>query len=524
MEGVIMSGGMKKAPECFTELDHFTIDEGSVRCLNYKFCMQNRVVVLDVFDPDGQEPVTIGMLDPEEARLVNQVEKILCRPVKPVRLNEYEIKKAIDIGYAKHEAHHEKLKLALQPIQKISFDPDLSVAQQIDEILGRAISLNASDVHIECYEDDVDVRFRIDGILHQANTPIHKDNVANVISRLKILSSLDISERRAAQDGRVYATFEADTEVRPIDFRLSVLPGPFGEDAVLRILDSEKPKIGLEKLGFSGHVLRQFREMIKNPEGMILVTGPTGCGKTTTLYSGLQEVNSDKVKILTVEDPIEYMIPKINQKQVGPRMNFADYARSFLRQDPDIMMIGEIRDEETADVALRAAQTGHLVLGTLHTNDSIGTVSRLKVLGLNTALIADSLLCALSQRLVRRVCKKCRTKMKPHGFAKMIFKRRGHKFKSYMGKGCEKCHRTGYRGRIGIYEFFVNTQEIADMISADVLGHKIRLFAKQRGMWSLFDDALNKIKAGITTFPELQRSVPYQIINEPMAEFFKKKK
>ncbi|MFC1812494.1 GspE/PulE family protein [Thermodesulfobacteriota bacterium] len=517
-----MPGDMNKEPECFTELDHFAIDEGSVRLLNYKFCMQNCVVVLDVVDPDGQDSVTIGVLDPEEAKLVDQIEKILSRPIKPVRLSEYEIKKAIKIGYAKYETHHEKLKLALQPIQKISFDPDLSVAHQIDEILGRAISLKASDVHIECYEDDVDVRFRIDGILHQVNTPIQKDNVASVVSRLKILSDLDISEKRAAQDGRVCATFEIGKEVRPIDFRLSVLPGPFGEDAVLRILDSEKPAIGLDELGLPKYILTQFREMIKNPEGMILVTGPTGSGKTTTLYSGLQEVKSVKVKILTVEDPIEYIIPKVNQKQVGPRMNFADYARSFLRQDPDIMMIGEIRDEETADVALRAAQTGHLVLGTLHTNDSVGTISRLKVLGLNASLIADSLLCALSQRLVRRICNKCKTKTEPDNLAKATFKRLGHSFRLFNGEGCEECHRTGYRGRVGIYEFFFNSQEIADMISADVLGHKIRQFAKARGMRSLFDDALNKIKAGITTFSELQRTVPYEIINEPMVRLPKR--
>jgi len=497
----------------FVELDHFTIDERSVQLLGYKFCIQNYVVVLDIVDPNSQESITLGMLETGETQLTGQIEKILRRPVNCVQLNAYEIKKAIEIGYAKYEAHHEVLKLTLQPVQKLSFDPDISTVQRINDILGRAITLDASDVHIERYENDVDVRFRVDGILHQINTSIHKDNIANVISRLKILSNLDISERRAAQDGRIYATFEIDKKARPIDFRLSILPGPFGEDAVLRILDSEKPSIGLDKLGFSNDILKKFRGMINNPEGMILVTGPTGCGKTTTLYSGLQEVNSEKNKILTVEDPVEYIIPKINQKQVGPRMNFADYARSFLRQDPDIMMIGEIRDEETADVALRAAQTGHLVLGTLHTNDSVGTVSRLKVLGLNSSLIANSLLCALSQRLIRRICKNCKTKTKPDSFSKVIFTRMGHKFESFVGEGCEECRRTGYRGRIGIYELFVNNQEIADMISENVLDHKIRQFVKQGGMRSLFDDALNKVKAGITTFSELQRTVPYQIIN-----------
>lgn len=502
--------------EGFYELSQFTIDEESVQLLDYKFCMQNFVVILDIVDPDSFNPITIGMLDSKETQLIKQIEKILKRPIKPVRLNAYEIQKAIDIGYAHYEIHHEKLKLSLLPIQELSFDPDLSVAQRINEILGRAITLKASDVHIECYEGDVDVRFRIDGILHQINTPIHKDNIANITSRLKILSDLDISERRAAQDGRIYATFDTNKKTRPIDFRLSILPGPFGEDAVLRVLDSEKPSIGLEELGFSEQIMDQFQAMVKNPEGMILVTGPTGCGKTTTLYAGLGEVKSEQVKILTVEDPIEYVIPKVNQKQVGVRMNFADYARAFLRQDPDIMLIGEIRDDETADVALRAAQTGHLVLGTLHTNDSVGTVSRLKVLGINPALLSDSLLCSISQRLVRKVCQYCKVEEKQDRFSKEIFKRLRHSFSLFHGQGCEKCRQTGYYGRIGIFELFVNNQEIADMISADTPDYKIRQFARQQGMSSMFDDALSKIKAGITTFAELRRTVPYQIINEPL--------
>jgi type II secretory ATPase GspE/PulE/Tfp pilus assembly ATPase PilB-like protein len=500
----------------FCELGQFTIDKKSVRLLNYKFCMQNLVVILGIVDPHSFDPITIGVLDPKEPHLIRQIEKTLQRPVKPVRLNAYEIEKAIDIGYAHYEIQQEKLKLSLQPVLELSFDPDLSVAQRINEILGRAITLKASDVHVECYEGDVDVRFRVDGILHQINTSLHKGNISHIISRLKILSDLDISEKRAAQDGRIYATFATSKKVRPIDFRLSILPGPFGEDAVLRILDSEKPSIGFEELGFSEQILGQFQAMIKNPEGMILITGPTGCGKTTTLYAGLQEVKSSQVKILTVENPIEYVIPKVNQKQVGARMNFADYARAFLRQDPDIMLIGEIRDDETADVAIRAAQTGHLVLGTLHTNDSVGTVSRLKVLGINPALLSDTLLCSLSQRLLRKICQNCKTEEKQNKFSKEVFKRVGYSFSLFHGEGCEKCYGTGYSGRIGVFELFVNHQEIADMISDDAPDYKIRQFARQKGMSSMFDDAFSKMKAGITTFAELRRTVPYQIINEPM--------
>ncbi|MCP4692756.1 MAG: type II/IV secretion system protein [Desulfobacterales bacterium] len=512
-----MPANEKQKIDRFTELGHFSIDERSVQLLTWKFCAGHHVVVLNTVDVNSRDPVTVGMLDPEEVQLIGRIEDVLKRPVHPVRLNEYEIKKAIEAGFGKKETRGEKPELSLAPIDKVSFEPGLSTSRRINEILGRAITLNASDVHIECYEEDVDVRFRIDGILHQINTSVHRGNISRVISRLKILSDLDISEKRAAQDGRIRAGFGAENKSRQIDFRISIIPGPFGEDAVLRILDSEKPSIGLEKLGFSKKALARFRAIIRNPEGMILVTGPTGSGKTTTLYAALQEVNTDQNKVLTVEDPIEYIFPKVNQKQVGPRMTFAGFVRAFLRHDPDIMMVGEIRDEETAEVALRAAQTGHLLLSTLHTNDSVGAVSRLKVLGLNPALMADALLCVLSQRLVRTVCENCKVETPPDRFAGEIFKRTGAPFPLFRGEGCDKCRQTGFRGRIGIYELFISSREIADMISTNAHGHEIRQFAKQHGMRSLFDDALSKVKAGITTFSELRRTVPYQIINEPPA-------
>jgi general secretion pathway protein E/type IV pilus assembly protein PilB len=499
----------------FTELDQFSIDENSVRLLSYKFCVQNYVVVLGVVEPDGRDPVTVGMLDTGETRLIEELERILCRSVTPVLLNAYEIKKALDIGHSQPEVRQEKFKLRLGPVSQVCFEPDCSTAQLINEILGRAITIGASDVHVECYEDDVDVRFRVDGILHQMSSSINRANVNSIVSRLKILADLDIAERRISQDGRLYATFEAEGEERPIDFRLSILPGPFGEDAVLRILDSKKPLIGLEKLGCSEQILGQLRSIVHNPEGLVLVTGPTGSGKTTTLYSVLQEINTVENKILTVEDPIEYLFPKINQKQIGPRMSFVGYARAFLRQDPDIMMVGEIRDEETADMALRAAQTGHLVLATLHSDDSVGTVPRLRTLGIGPGMIADCLLGSLSQRLVRRICTACRRDVEPDRFALEVFERLGLSFPLVEGEGCERCRNTGYRGRIGMFELFIVDQEMADMMSDGTPGHEIRQVARRRGMRSLFGDALEKVRAGITTFSEVRRTVPYRILMEP---------
>lgn len=502
--------------EKFVELEQFTVDENSVQLLTYKFCIQKHAVILGTVNLDAPESITVGILDPDDAELIRSIEEILHRPVNPVKLNAYEIKKAINIGFKSAVQTDEKLKLNLQYIKSLSFKSDISPPQVLDEVIGLAISLDASDIHIECYNDDVDVRFRIDGILHQINTQITVETIAPIISRLKILADLDIAERFMSQDGRILAVFKDGEKTRPIDLRLSILPGYHKEDAVLRILDSEMPLIGLEKLGLAKYNLKRFRILINNPEGMILVTGPTGSGKTTTLYSALQEINTDENKVLTAEDPIEYFFNKINQKQVSVHMNFADYARAFMRHDPDIIMIGEVRDEETADVALRAAQTGHLVLSTLHTNDSVSTVARLRTLGLKSGHISDSLLCVLSQRLVRKVCENCTTELIPDKFAKKIFKKLGSSFPLFHGKGCSKCYNSGYKGRLGIFEFFIADQKISDMIAEETPSHKIRKYTHEHGMFTLMEDALGKVKSGNTTLSEVRYVVPYRIMEEPL--------
>jgi len=516
MENALPNQNPRKI-EPFVELDLFTIDPETVQLLGYSFCIQNHTVILNTVDQTSKDKVIVAMLDTEESELIHRITKVLKREIEPVRLNAYEIHKALDIGFGKGRIR-DRFRLTLGPVERVSFDPDNKADRHIRDLLGQAISLGAGDVHVECYEDDIDVRFRIDGILHQINNPLNKQNMLQFITRLKILAKLDIAEKRRAQDGRVYANYEKGGDSRSIDFRLSILPGPFGEDAVLRILDSAQPLIGLGHMGMNEEILSDFYGLLKNPEGLLLVTGPTGCGKTTTLYAGLQELNSNRKKILTVEDPIEYLFPKINQKQVSARMGFADYARSFLRQDPDVIMIGEIRDDETAQLGVRAAQTGHLVLSTLHANDAIGAVSRLLTLGIEASLIANSLLGSLSQRLARKICEKCRASVGADFFADQVFESMGREFPLFHGTGCKKCNHHGYRGRTGVFELFVNNGVRADLIASEVPIHQISADVRRSGCLSLFEDTLVKIEAGITTFEEMRRIIPYRIIQQRISE------
>jgi general secretion pathway protein E len=497
--------------EGFVELPHFDVDERSVRLLKYEYCAENDVVVLGVVDPGGKEPVTVGMLDPGRASLVAEVRAALGRPVRPVQLNAWEIRSALDQGY-RTAGRTGDGTLSLRPVRDFSFGREAAVPELLDEILGRAVQLRASDIHIETYESDVDVRFRIDGLLQQVATPLSRGNIQGVVTRLKVLAGLDIAERRRAQDGRIQAVYREGKEERGVDFRLSIVPGPFGEDAVLRLLDSTAPLLGLDRLGLGEEARATFERLITNPEGLVLVTGPTGSGKTTTLYAAIHHINSPQNKILTVEDPIEYHFPKTNQKQVSEQMGFADYARAFLRQNPDVILIGEIRDEATASAALRAAQTGHLVLATLHTNDAVRTVSRLHTLGVDLGLIAGSLLGALSQRLVRRLCPECRRESAPTPSEVHRLRLGGGDGRFFRPAGCEACSGKGYRGRVGVYELFVLDGELADLLAEGAPIHRLRAAALEKGMKTLLDDALEKARAGITSLEEILRAVPYRIL------------
>jgi general secretion pathway protein E len=500
----------------FSELSQYEIDGRSVRRLKYEYCVCNEVVVLGRIDPSGKEPVVVGMLNPARRSLLAEVEAALGRAVRPVRLNSWEIRQALDEGYGTAETERDRAELVLGPVRDFSFEHDEDVPRLLDEILGRAVQLGASDVHIETYENDVDVRFRIDGVLRQVATPLSVANVPAAITRLKVISDLDIAEHRRAQDGRVRAVYQPGgaTREREVDFRLSVVPGPFGEDAVLRILDSAAP-LPLEKLGLGDAALSLFGRLIANPEGMILVTGPTGSGKTTTLYAAINRINTPANKILTVEDPIEYHFPKTNQKQVSSQMGFAEYARAFMRQNPDVILIGEVRDEDTASAAVRAAQTGHLVLSTLHTNDAVSTVSRLRTLGIDPGLIAACLLGSLSQRLVRRLCPQCRVEAPPEDREARrlsLGTADGPFFRASPKPDCEICAGAGFKGRLGIYELFVMDGELADLIADGTPVHRIRAAAREKGMQSLLDNALEKARAGTTSLEEILRAVPYRIL------------
>ncbi len=500
--------------EPFVELSQFEIDERSVRRLAYSFCEENDVVVLGVVEADAETPVTVGMLRPDDKALVHRVSALLRRQVEPVRLNAYELRKALDAGYGRQsDDQHEARRLELRAVAELSFESGTTAVEILDQILGRAVSLKASDVHFEIYENDVDVRLRIDGVLHQIVTPLARDNQRALINRLKVLADLDIAEQRSAQDGRIRAVYSDGGQSRWIDFRLAILPGPFGEDAVLRLLDSRKSLLPLPQLGLGERAIATLKSLIANPEGLLLVCGPTSSGKTTTLYSALSEIATSSKKILTVEDPIEYHFPKINQKQVTSRMSFEDYTRSFLRQNPDVILIGEIRDEETAEAALRAAQTGHLVLSTLHTNDAVRTISRLDTLDVHRHLTGGSLLGALSQRLLRRLCGECRRREEtdPEPRRRIGLSRGDGPF--FEAAGCEACHGTGYRGRIGIFELFVMDSKIADMVADGAPIHRIRAIAIERGMQTLLEDALEKARAGLTSLEEILRAVPYRIIS-----------
>ncbi|MCM0080005.1 GspE/PulE family protein [Geomonas sp. Red32] len=494
----------------FTELCQFIVDPGSVRLLPKPYCLRNLIVILGRVEPAADSTITLGCLNPKNEILIGEVSGLLQRQVTPVQLNDYEIVKAINIGHGA-DLNGSSNRLPLTPVRTLSFSPDLSSSQLLDEILGKALECGATDIHFESYEEDVDVRIRVDGLLRGFSTAIDNDNISSIVSRIKILAGLDITERHRAQDGRIAACCQHDGTARDVDFRVSVVPGPFGEDVVMRILDSSNPLIGLEKLGFHRDVMTQFEQIASNPEGLILVTGPTGSGKTTTLYSALQKINTPENKILTVEDPIEYTFDKINQKQITPFMSFADYACSFMRQDPDIILIGEIRDEETASAAMRAAQTGHLVLSTLHTNDSVRTVSRLLTLGIDASLIASSLLGAISQRLVRKLCDKCKQETAPTEQERLLFNLpAGGRY--FTAPGCEACDHTGFKGRTGIYELFIPDDEIADMITSEQSMHLIRRRALEKGMRSLLADALDKARQGTIPLSEILRAVPYRII------------
>ena len=386
---------------------------------------------------------------------------------------------------------------------------DAPVVRLVNVLMVDALRRGASDIHIEPYEKELRIRFRIDGVLYDVMHPPLKMRDA-MISRLKIMAKLDISEKRLPQDGRIKIKVKVDARSRELDFRVSTLPTLFGEKVVLRLLDKENLMLDMTKLGFEPESLVKFQRNITRPYGMVLVTGPTGSGKTNTLYSALQSLNTSETNIMTAEDPVEFNLAGVNQVQMKEQigLNFAAALRSFLRQDPNIILVGEVRDFETAEIAIKAALTGHLVLSTLHTNDAPSTISRLMNMGIEPFLVATSVNLIQAQRLIRRICKDCKIEhplpveaMLEIGFSAEEAKQ----LKTFKGRGCQTCNNTGYKGRVGLYEVMEVTDDMRELILIGASALELRKKAIDDGMITLRESGLYKIRNGVTTIEEVVR-------------------
>jgi len=405
------------------------------------------------------------------------------------------------------EVFEENDEIDLSSLTRMS--EDAPVVRLVNVLLVDALRRGASDIHVEPYEKELRIRFRLDGVLYDVMHPPLKMRDA-LISRIKIMSKLDISEKRLPQDGRIKIRVKVDSRSRELDFRVSTLPTLFGEKVVLRLLDKEKLMLDMTNLGFEPDSLVKFQRNIAKPYGMVLVTGPTGSGKTNTLYSALQSLNTVDTNIMTAEDPVEFNLPGINQVQMKEQigLNFAAALRSFLRQDPNIILVGEIRDFETAEIAIKAALTGHLVLSTLHTNDAPSTISRLMNMGIEPFLVATSVNLIQAQRLIRRTCKDCKKEHPtPHeALVEIGFSAEEAKsLKTYKGLGCPTCNDTGYKGRIGLYEVMEVTDEIRELILIGASALELRKKSIEDGMISLRESGLQKIRNGVTTIEEVLR-------------------
>lgn len=489
--------------EKFATLSKYVVHPPSVRLLPQAFCLRNHIVILGNVNPESMEAVDLGMLNPDNKEVMRVVADRFACPVRAVKLNHHEVARALNKGFAEDAEQARAVDVTEAPE---TLDP--RVIELVNRVINDGIMRKASDIHIERHATSSLVRYRIDGMLYNSSTRIPLDLSDHFISRLMIMANLDISEKRMAQFGKASVIVSRAKKKVSVPLRISVIPGLYGEEATMRILDPFAVILELEELGFRKDILRDFRELINDPQGLLLVSGPTGCGKTTTLYSTLQELNSQYMKILTAEDPVEFNFDGICQKQISPAMDYFDYARAFLRMDPDVVLIGEIRDEDTAMIGIRAAQTGHLVLSTLHTNDAVMSISRMVHLKVDPHYIATSLIGALSQRLVRKICAECKTETKIPQEIQSLFPEEFRHYTYFKGEGCNKCREIGYSGRIGLFELLVVTDEISDMVATGESDYKIRQYARQHGMKTIAHDAVDKIREGATTVEEILRVIP----------------
>ncbi len=503
-------------------LSQLDIDPGILRLVPPQIAKKYEVLPVK----RAANTLTLAMADPTNVFALDDVSFMTNLQVLPVVASQAAIRRAIERNYENQGAAitdvlTELAEDQVSNVEVVDDDEDSGgkvdvfelkesadeapVVKLVNMVLVDAIQKGASDIHWEPYEKAFRVRFRIDGVLHEMLTPPKRLESA-IVSRLKIMSSLDIAERRLPQDGRIKLRYHA----REIDFRVSILPTIFGEKAVLRILDKDALQLDLTKLGFDPGALETFEKVIRQPYGMILITGPTGSGKTTTLYSAIHAINSPEHNIMTAEDPVEYNLKGVNQVQIndGIGRTFASALRAFLRQDPDVILVGETRDLETAQISIRAALTGHLVFSTLHTNDSPSTVARLIDMGIPPFLVASSLLLVMAQRLGRKVCKDCK---EPYEVDEDTLLPYGHvltgvgRTQFYKGRGCATCSFTGMKGRVAIYEVMPVSQEIRDLILKNAPVTDIRAMAQAQGMKTLRQAGLLKVLAGATTVDEVLR-------------------
>jgi type IV pilus assembly protein PilB len=467
--------------------------------------------------------LTVAMADPQNLAALDDLRNFLGYDVRGAVSSLPEVEAAIARHYASQteddmeglmgelenlEIGNKSLAESKGPIE-IGGEDEITGSHPIRKLLNMVILLaikdQASDIHFEPFEDEFKIRVRADGVLYEM-VPPPRHLAAAIVSRVKVMANLDIAERRLPQDGRI----ELNVGGNPVDLRVSVLPTMFGEAVVMRVLDRTVVQLDLSKIGMDPHTLSRFREMIDRPNGIVLVTGPTGSGKTTTLYSALNELNNIETKIITTEDPIEYDIDGLIQVPINADINvtFAAALRAILRHDPDKILVGEIRDFETAEIAVQSSLTGHLVFSTLHTNDAPSAVTRLRDMGVPPFLITATVEAVLAQRLVRRICVECRTQFEPSDELLMELQlpiEQARRYKFYYGKGCPRCNNSGYKGRTGIYELLQVNDDIRDMISSDASVDEMRNLARSQGMTTLREAGLKLIFDGITTIDEIVR-------------------
>jgi type IV pilus assembly protein PilB len=505
-------------------LKYYEVDASVIKLIPQDTAIRYQIVPLSRVG----STLTIAMTDPTNVFAMDDIKFMTGFNVEPVVASETAISEAISKFYGEVESEEELSKVMKDLTGEESADLELAAEEQemnlaeleraaeeapiiklVNLILTDAVKRGASDIHVEPYEKELRVRFRIDGILQQVMSPPLKLRDA-IISRVKIMAKLDISEKRLPQDGRIMIKYRKDGKIKDLDFRVSTIPTLYGEKIVMRLLDKENLRLDMTKLGFEPESLAKFERSILRPYGMVLVTGPTGSGKTNTLYSSIARLNTPETNIMTAEDPVEFQLMGVNQVQMKDQigLNFAAALRAFLRQDPNIILVGEIRDFETAEIAVKAALTGHLVLSTLHTNDAPSTISRLMNMGIEPFLVATSVNLICAQRLVRRICQNCKEPLSVPEQAMIDAGFTAEEVKTvqiWIGKGCSVCNKTGYKGRVGLYEVMEINDELRELILVGASALELKKKAIDQGMIMLRRSGLTKVAAGLTTIEEVVR-------------------